>query len=49
MTKRLALTKDGKITYCTASEENIVKGRCNHIAHQKKVKVLKISAEELKI
>ena len=35
MEKRLALTKDGKMTYCTASEENIGKGRCNHIAHQK--------------
>lgn len=35
MPKRLAITKDGKLTYCTASEENIGKGRCNHIAHQK--------------
>ena len=35
MTKRLALTTDGKITYCTASEDNIGKGRCNHVAHQK--------------
>ncbi len=35
MNKRLALTKEGKLTYCTASEENIGKGRCNHIAHQK--------------
>ena len=35
MEKRLALTKDGKMTYCTASEENIGKGRCNNIAHQK--------------
>ena len=34
MTKRLALTKDGKLTYCTSSEENIGKGRCNHIFHQ---------------
>ena len=33
--KRLAMTKDGQLTYCTASEENIGKGRCNHIAHQK--------------
>lgn len=33
--KRLALTKDGKLTYCTASDENIGKGRCNHVAHQK--------------
>ena len=35
MKKRLALTKDGRMTYCTATEENIGKGRCNHIAHQK--------------
>ena len=35
MTKRLALTVDGNITYCTASDANIGKGRCNHIAHQK--------------
>lgn len=33
--KVLALTKDGKMTWCTASEKNIGKGRCNHIAHQK--------------
>lgn len=32
--KRLALTKDGQLTYCTSSEENIGKGRCNHIVHQ---------------
>lgn len=32
--KRLALNTDGKITYCRASEENIGKGRCNHIEHQ---------------
>ena len=25
------------MTYCTASEENIGRGRCNHIAHQKNV------------
>ena len=33
--KRLAITKDGRLTYCTASEENIGKSRCDHIAHQK--------------
>lgn len=33
--KRLALTKDGRMTWCTADEENIGKGRCNHVAHQK--------------
>ena len=35
MAKRLALTVDGNITYCTATDENIGKGRCNHIGHQK--------------
>lgn len=35
MQKRLAVTKDGQLTYCTATEENIGKGRCNHICHQK--------------
>lgn len=34
MEKRLALTKDGKLTYCTAPDELVGKGRCNHIAHQ---------------
>lgn len=34
MQTRLAITVDGKLTQCTASEENIGKGRCNHIAHQ---------------
>ena len=34
MAKRLALTVDGNITYCTATDENIGKGRCNHIGHQ---------------
>ena len=34
MNKRLALTVDGNITYCVASEENIGKGRCNHVLHQ---------------
>lgn len=38
MNKRLALTKDGKLTYYTADEKNIGKGRCNHIAHQKECK-----------
>lgn len=33
--KRLALNIDGQMTYCSASEENIGKGRCNHIEHQK--------------
>lgn len=30
----LALTVDGRITYCTAPEELRGKGRCNHVAHQ---------------
>lgn len=34
MEKRLALTKEGTLTYCTAVDENIGKGRCNHITHQ---------------
>lgn len=33
--KRLALNTEGQMTYCSASEENIGKGRCNHIAHQR--------------
>lgn len=36
MAKVLALTKDGMLTYCIASEENRGKGRCNHVAHQEK-------------
>ena len=30
----LALTEDGRITYCSAPEDKRGKGRCNHIAHQ---------------
>lgn len=33
--KVLALTKDGNMTYCTASPKERGKRRCNHIAHQK--------------
>ena len=32
--KVLALTKDGRITFCSAPEDQRGKGRCNHIAHQ---------------
>lgn len=35
--KRLALTINGDLIYCSASEENIGKGRCNHLSHQSKV------------
>lgn len=34
--KRLALDKDGNITWCTASDENVGKGRCTHLTHQMK-------------
>ena len=27
------MTTDGKLTYCTAPEENVGKGRCNHVGH----------------
>ena len=37
MKKRLAMTTDGKLTYCSATEETVGKGRCNHIAHQSNV------------
>lgn len=33
MVKRLAMTIDGKLTYCSATEENVGKGRCNHVGH----------------
>ena len=35
MPKRLAMTVDGRLTYCTADDEHIGRGRCNHIAHQR--------------
>lgn len=35
MKKVLALTKDGRVTFCTAPEELRGKGRCNHVAHQR--------------
>lgn len=34
MKKRLAYTSEGELTYCIASDENVGKGRCNHVAHQ---------------
>ena len=48
MKKRLALTKDGRMTYCTASEENVGKGRCNHIAHQRLDESTKEFCERIK-
>lgn len=33
--KRLALNKNGEITYCTAPLDKVGVGRCNHIDHQK--------------
>lgn len=35
MGKRLAMTVDGRLTYCSADEHNIGKGRCNHVSHAK--------------
>ena len=35
MGKRLAMTTDGKLTYCLSSDVNIGKGRCNHVIHIK--------------
>lgn len=32
--KRLALTTDGRLTYCSCPDGQIGKGRCNHIEHQ---------------
>ena len=31
--RRLALNKDGLLTYCTCPPEFVGKGRCNHVAH----------------
>ncbi len=35
MTKRMAMTTDGRMTYCSAPPEAQGRGRCNHIGHQK--------------
>lgn len=35
MARVLALTKDGRMTYCSAKPENRGKGRCNHVTHQR--------------
>lgn len=34
MNKVLALTKDGKLTYCVSAPEKRGMGRCNHVEHQ---------------
>ena len=34
MSKRLAMNTEGRLTYCSALDENIGKGRCNHLVHQ---------------
>lgn len=34
MPKRLALTKEGTLSWCNSDDEHIGTGRCNHIAHQ---------------
>ena len=49
MKKRLALTKDGRMTYCTATEENIGKGRCNHISHQENNESIKEFVERVSL
>ena len=36
MPKRLALTKEGTLSWCNSDDEHIGTGRCNHIAHQNK-------------
>ena len=46
MTKRLAMTVDGRLTYCSADEHNIGKGRCNHVSHAKMVNHKKNSWKE---
>jgi hypothetical protein len=32
--RRLALNKNGELTWCIASPDNFGKGRCNHVDHQ---------------
>lgn len=33
--RRLALNNKGDMTYCSSSNENIGRGRCNHVIHQR--------------
>lgn len=51
--RRLALTVDGKLTYCTATPENVGKGKCNHVSHQNLVEsaedfLTRIKSNEIK-
>lgn len=34
MTRRLAVSEDGTLSFCTADEEHVGKGRCKHLTHQ---------------
>lgn len=34
MTKRLAMNVDGQMTFCSAPDDKIGMGRCNHVMHQ---------------
>ena len=46
--KVLALTEDGRLTYCTAPEDKRGKGRCNHVSHQKEGQSVQNFIEEIK-
>ena len=48
MAKVLALTTDGRLTYCVSPEEQRGKGRCNHVAHQKEGQSVADFIEEIK-
>jgi superfamily II DNA or RNA helicase len=46
MPQVLALTEDGRISFCTAPEDQRGKGRCNHIAHAREGQSSKEFLEE---
>jgi len=46
--KVLALTEDGRMTYCVSPEDQRGKGRCNHVAHQKEGQSVADFIEEIK-
>ena len=48
MTKVLALTEDGRLTYCIAPEDQRGKGRCNHVGHQKEGQSVQNFIKEIK-